>query len=64
MLTSLSIFSLNQGNLNAARRSIGQFDAHLLDDIGYGSASALPQTSRRAGIFARWFRPANIGRSK
>ena len=64
MLTSLSIVSLNQGNLNSSPRSIGQFDAHLLDDIGYGSAPALPQIRRRAGIFARWFRPANTGRSK
>jgi hypothetical protein len=35
MLSTLMVLSLDQGKLATSRRSIGQFDARLLDDIGY-----------------------------
>jgi len=41
MLTTLMIVSTDQGNLKPAPRSLGPFDAHLLDDIGYDD-KALP----------------------
>jgi len=64
MLTTLTIVSLNQGSLNTALRAIGQYDAHLLEDIGYGSAHAESQMRRRARTFFRWLRPSSTGRSK
>ncbi len=41
MLSPLMIISTDQGNLKPAPRSLGPFDAHLLDDIGYDD-KALP----------------------
>ena len=34
MFSTLMIVSMDQGNLRPAPRRIGQFDAHLLGDIG------------------------------
>jgi len=63
MLTTLTIVSLNQGNLNTASRAIGQYDARLLEDIGWGSARPQSQMRRRARTFFRWLRPSSTGRS-
>lgn len=53
MFTTLMIVSLDQGKLHPAPRSIGQFDAHLLRDIGYDeNAEAAGVRNSRSGLKA------------
>lgn len=51
MLTTLMILSPDQGRLAPAPRRIGQFDARLLEDLGFATdtqavAAPLPVASR------------------
>lgn len=52
MFTTLMIVSLDQGRLDLGRRRIGQFDAHLLRDIGYEEC-AVPHPKQEARHRAR-----------
>jgi len=55
MLSSLMILSLDQGKLTPAPRSVGQFDARLLEDIADCIAKPeVPSSAdqRAAGIMA------------
>ncbi|GAA3084982.1 hypothetical protein GCM10010520_34450 [Rhizobium viscosum] len=72
MLSPLMILSLDQGKLTSAPRSVGQFDARLLEDIAdciaepAMPAPAGPQTAGLVAIVREGLRfwPAQLDRLK